>query len=507
MPHISATEQPRAPELERRRWRVLVVASVGVFMATLDSSIVAVALPVIGPRLRLTYSEALWVQAAYILVVAVLIITAGRLADLHGPLRLYTLGVILFGLFSVMAALSPGGLFLVMARGLQGVGGALLLATSAAIVIAAFPPEERGRALGFNVMFATIGPILGPPLGGLIATHLGWRWIFLVNVPVALATLGAGWDLLGAERRDRAAERLRRGLSATSDRVDALGAGLLGAMLATLFVPLSFSPLWGWANAGTIALLSCAVVLATAFVIVENRVKDPVLDLDLFRRNPVFAAGSTAALLFTFATYGIVIFTALFLEIVRGHSAQWAGLVLLVQPAVMTVLAPFAGRLSDRVGSRGPAAAGMVVVAAGLAQLALASSAASMWRLGAALATVGVGGAFFIAPNISAVMGSVDRSTLGVASGVRFTMGFSGQGLSISVLGAIAASQLGPNGGRVILLGESASAGNALAFAAGSREAMLVASGLALLGALVSLAAKSRRESRNSGNLEVIALP
>jgi EmrB/QacA subfamily drug resistance transporter len=464
------------------------------FMGLLDSSIVAVALPVIGPHLHLSYSEALWVQVAYILVMTVLVVPVGRLADRHGPLRLYALGVIVFGLFSVVAALSPDGLFLVMARGVQAVGGALLTTTSPAIVTAAFPPEERGRALGLNIMAATIGLSCGPPLGGLIATHLGWRWIFLINVPVAAITLMGGWDLLGAERRDRAIERARRGIGAGRRRLDSLGAALLGLTLAALFVPLSFSPLWGWTSGRTIGLLAASVVLAVFFIYLENRVQDPLLDIRLLRHNRVFAAGNAAALLCFGAMYGVTIFTALFLEVVQGHSAQNAGLVLLIQPAISTVLAPFTGLLSDRVGSRGLAVAGMLVVAAATAQLALVSSASPTSRFLAALATLGLGMAFFGAPNMSAVMGSVDRTELGMASGVRFTTIFSGQGLSIAMLGAIAAARLGPTGGRLILLGQSAGVSSARAFAAGYREAMLVGVGLAIGGALVS----SVRERRSS---------
>ena len=216
----SVLEGRQLSELEQRRWRLLVVGSVGVFMATLDASIVAVALPVIGPHLRLSYTDALWVQAAYILVLTVLVIPVGRVADMRGPFRLYTLGVLLFGIFSVVAAFSTSGLFLVVARGFQGVGGALVTTTSAAIVTAAFPPKERGRALGLNVMAATLGLTLGPPLGGLIVTHLGWRWIFLVNAPITAAILAGGWDLLGAEKRDRAAERERTGITIGGRRID-----------------------------------------------------------------------------------------------------------------------------------------------------------------------------------------------------------------------------------------------------------------------------------------------
>jgi EmrB/QacA subfamily drug resistance transporter len=487
---LAATWEQGTSELQLRRWRVLVIASVGVFMATLDSSIVAVALPVIGPHLLLSYSEALWVQAAYVLVVTVFVIPAGRLADRHGPLRLYTLGVLLFGLFSVMAGLSPTGLFLIMARSVQGVGGALLMATSAAIVTIAFPPEERGRALGLNVMVATIGLTLGPPLGGLIVTHLGWIWIFLLNAPVAAATLIAGWDLLGAERRDRACECERAGTGMASGRIDIWGAALLGTMLTALFVPLTFSPLWGWANGRTIGLLATAVVLAGLFIFVEGQVADPVLDPHLFRHNRVFAAASAAGLFSGAATYGVTIFTAVFLEVVQRRSAQQAGLVLLIQPAFTAAVAPFAGRLSDRVGSHRPAAAGLGLVAAGLGQLAVVSASVSLWQVLAALATVGLGTAFFLAPNLSAVTGSVARSEVSVASGVRFTMGFCGQGLSIAMLGAIAASKLGPAGGRVILLGQSAGASGVQPFIAGYREAMLAGATLALVGALISLAGK-----------------
>ena len=486
MQDIPGTKGRGTPELVQRRWRVLIIASVGAFMATLDSSIVAVALPVMGPQLRLTYSEALWVQAAYILAVTILVIPFGRLADIHGPLRLYALGVLLFGFFSVVAALSPGGLFLVVARGFQGVGGALLLATGPATVTAAFPRGERGRALGLNVMFATIGLSLGPPLGGLLATHLGWRWIFLINAPLAVVTLVGGWGLLGAERRDRAAQRKRR------------------TVLAALFVPLIFSPLWGWADGRTIGMLVAAVVVAAVFTFVESRAQDPVLDLGLFRRNRVFAGATTAALLCFAATYGVTIFTAVFLEVVQGHSAQRAGFILLTQPATMTVFTPFAGRLSDRVGSRGLAATGMILVAAGMGELALVSSTASIWQVLAALATLGLGMAFFVAPNLSAVMGSVDRSKLGVASGVRFTMSFCGQGLSIAVLGAIAASKLGPTGGRVILLGSSAGVSSAQAFAAGYREAMLAGVGLALAAALASLVGKQRPGKREPREPQLI---
>ena len=201
----------------------------------------------------------------------------------------------------------------------------------------------------------------------------------------------------------------------------------------------------------------------------------------------------------------MTVFTAVFLEVVQGRSAQQAGLILLVQPAIMTILAPFAGRLSDRVGSRGLAVTGVLIVAAATGQLALVSSASPMWRFLAGLATLGLGMAFFGAPNLSRVMGAVSRSELGVASGVMSTMRSGGQGLSIAVLGAIAASQLGPTGGRVVLLGKSAGVSSAQAFAAGYREAMLAGAGLAIAGAIISLVRE--RSPDREAILELGAIP
>jgi Na+/melibiose symporter-like transporter len=281
----------------------------------------------------------------------------------------------------------------------------------------------------------------------------------------------------------------------------------LGVTLAALFVPLSFSPLWGWANTRTIGLLALAIVSSVAFIFVEGRVKDPVLDLGLFGRNRVFAGANAATLLSNAATYGVPIFAAVFLEVVQGRSAQETGLILLIQPVVMMVVVPSSGRLSDRLGFRGLATGGMILVAAGIGLLALVSSMASIWLFLAALATVGLGTALFAAPNLFAVMGSVDRSELGVASGVIATTRGGGQGLSIAVLGAIAASKLGPTGGRVILLGKSAGISSAQAFAAGYREAMLVGVGLALASALASLVGERKPEGQEFSEPEVIPAP
>jgi MFS family permease len=488
-------------ELGRHRWRVLVLSSLGMFMGTLVTTIVAVALPVLGPALRLSYSEALWVQAAYVLAMSIFLIPVGRLADKRGLMRFYLIGIAIFGVFSIACSLAFAGPFLVAMRFLQGAGAGFMAATSPALVTATFPPEERGRGLGLNAMAGYVGLMAGPPIGGLIVSHVSWRWIFLVNIPLVLITLVNGWFLLGAERRDRAAGPARAG---SPGRVAPAGAGarpaagvgasldwtgtvLLALALATLLVPLISIPFWGWLDPVTLGLLAAFVVLISAFVMVESRVRDPLLNLDLVRKNRLFAAGTAAAFLNYAAVYGVTTLTAVFLQISQGYSAQHAGLFLLTQPVFMVALSPVFGQLSDRVGSRLLATGGMLLVAAGTAQLGTLPSPAPAWRVVLALATVGIGMAAFSSPNTSSVMGSVPRSQLSLASGFLGTMRTSGQGVSIALLGAIAASGLGPTGGRVLFLGEEASEAAASSFSEGFMTAMLVAAGLAFIGALVSL--------------------
>lgn len=489
----------REIEMGRHRWRLLILCSLGMFMGTLVTTVVAVALPVLGPALRLSYSEALWVQAAYVLAMSVFLIPVGRLADRYGLLRFYLVGVAVFGVLSIACSLAFAGSFLIVARCLQGAGAAFMAATSSALVTAVFPPEERGRSLGLNAMAGYLGLMAGPPIGGLIVGHTSWRWIFLVNVPLVIITLVNGWFLLGAERGDRAAavgsqatQAEPGGRAPARPSLDWAGTVLLAAMLSALLVPLIFVPFWGWVSPLTLGLLAGAVVLFIAFVVMEGRVRDPLLDLDLVRKNRIFAAGTSAAFLNYAAVYGVTTLTAVFLEIGQGYSPQRTGLFMLTQPVFMAGLSPVFGRLSDRVGSRLPATGGMLLVAAGTAQLGVLPSTAPAWRIILALAFVGIGMAAFSAPNTSSVMGAVGRSQLSLASGFLGMMRTTGQGVSIGLLGAIAASGLGPIGGRVLFLGEEASAAAASAYSEGFRTAMVVAAGLAVAGAVVSLVRGTR---------------
>lgn len=468
-----------AEDVHRRRWHLLALTSVGAFMWPLDGSIVSVAMPVIGEDLHLSFTAAVWVSAAFLLTSAVLLIPAGRLADQQGRVRYYLLGIGIFTVASLLCALSTSDLWLIGSRIIQGAGAALVGATSAAIVTAVFPPGERGRALGINVMAVYIGLTVGPPLGGFIADSIGWRWIFLINLPVGIVVLLWGWSMLPRSER------------VPGPRLDVLGSVLLGAFLVTLLVPLTFSVEWGWASPRTLGLLLVSAACLVAFVAWERRVASPILNLDLVLRNRLFAAANTAALLNYMALYGISLLTAIYLQLVQKQSAAFTGWLLLSMPLLMAVLSPYSGRLSDRIGSRVLTTGGMLAIAAGMLMLAFMSEAARLWYVALAFAVIGVGMAAFSAPNTSAIMGSVRRDQLSQAGAFLSTMRTAGQALSVALLGGIAASQLGAAGGRLLLShgrGGGAVAARAVdAYAHGYTYAMVVGAALALIGAAVSL--------------------
>ncbi len=476
-------------QLVDRRWQLLALTSVGAFMGPLDGSIVAVALPKMGKDLDLTFTTSIWVQAVYLLVMAVLLIPLGRLADRRGRVHYYLGGVALFTVGSLLSGLSMNVTWLIASRAVQGVGAALLVATSTAIVTAVFPPRERGRALGINVMAVYLGLTVGPPLGGFLTDSLGWRSIFFVNIPIGVAVAVCGYLLL--PRHERGNER--------AGGSDPVGTVLWALTLICLLVPVSFASEWGWTSARTLGLLAAAAAALALFAAVELRHRTPLLSLDLVLHNRLFAAANGAALLNYMALGAVTILTADYLEIAQHHSAGLTGWLMLAQPTMMAALSPFAGRLSDRVGSRLLSSGGMVVVAAGMVLLATLPATSGLPRVMGSLAVVGLGMAAFSAPNTSAIMGSVDRDQLGLAGAFVGTMRVTGQSLSVAVLSAIAASSLGRYGIQWLLRlgtpvpGQSRAAAHAVAahvaldYAHGYRQAMLAGAALAFVGALLSL--------------------
>jgi EmrB/QacA subfamily drug resistance transporter len=341
----------------------------------------------------------------------------GRLADLHGRKRVFASGLLAYTGTSWLCAEASSIEFLIAARALQGIAGAMIFGTSVAILTSVFPPARRGQVLGLNVAAVYAGLSLGPYAGGIIVEHYGWRTIFGVNVPLSAVAFGLTvWKLKGEWAEARGA------------RFDAAGSLFYAAALVAMMYGLSRLPA-AWAA----ALAAAGVWLLVMFVRRELSIASPVLDVALLARNRVFAMGSLAALINYSATFAVGFLLSLYLQYVRGFNAQYAGTILVSQPVVMALVSPFAGRLSDRAEPRVVASIGMGMVAAGLFLLAAIDPHTPLPAIVAALLVLGCGFGLFSSPNTNAVMGSVDPPQYGVASALLATMRLTGQMMSMAV--------------------------------------------------------------------------
>lgn len=410
------------------KWAVLAIVAIGVFMATLDSSIVNISLPSIARYFGAPLSGTVeWVIIAYLVVTAGMLLTTGRLADMIGRKPIWTAGLIIFTLGSAICGAATSLGMLIAARALQGLGGAFIMSTSPAMLTNAFPPIERGRALGLNAVFVALGISFGPTIGGIITEHFTWRWIFYVNVPIGIIGVIATLRVL--------TERMHRG----HGRFDPLGALLLAIGLIALTMGLSFGQEWGWTSPLLIGIMVIAVIALTAMVIVEHRVSDPVIDFSLLRRR-VFLSSNVSLVLSNLALFAVSFMLPFYLEELRGFSTQQAGLLLTPLPLTIVVLAPFSGALADRLGSRWLAAGGLAIACLGLVFISQLNAHSSVFDIIWRLVLTGAGQAIFQSPNNSALMNDAPRAQQGIAAGFLATARVVGQSVSVALAGAIFAS-------------------------------------------------------------------
>lgn len=406
--------------------RVLLVTTMGAFLAPFMSSALNVAIPAISREFGATASLASWVVTSFIVASAVFLLPMGRLADLVGRERVFLAGIGVYTAASLAAAAAPGIGALIAVRAVQGAGAAMLFATAVALLMAAFPASQRGRVLGINVASVYVGLSTGPVVGGLLAQHVGWRAIFLLSglAAVLLALLPA-------------LALVRVHGTPAGGRFDWPGSALWGGTVVAAMAALSGT---GGRN---VALMLGALALAAgaAFVAVEVRATSPLVELGLFTANRAFALSSLAALLHYGATFAVSYLLALELQVVLGYQPRTAGLILLAQPVLMAILSPLAGRVSDRAEARLVASLGMAVTTAGIAILALAGR--HLIAVLAGLAVVGVGFALFSSPNTNAVMSAVGREQLGVAAAVLGAMRLLGQASSMGIVTLVLGARLG----------------------------------------------------------------
>lgn len=408
-----------APDAQTASLRrtALTVSMFSAFLTPFMASSMNVAMPFIGREFGLSAVTLGWVLTAYTLAAAMFLVPFGRLADLVGRKRVFALGLGLDIAGASIGALAPSAFLLILARAVQGVGGAMIFGTGIAIVTSVYPPGARGRALGLNTAATYTGLSLGPVLGGFVVHAWGWRSVFLVTVPVAATALVLTIVRLKGEWADARGE----GFDITGSVV--FGAGLVSLMYGFSRLP---SPLG-------LALTAAGALALAGFVVFELRIPAPLLDLRLFRHNRIFAFSNLAALINYSSTWAVGFLLSLYLQYIKGLPPHRAGLVLIAQPVVMALSSPVAGKLSDRTEPRLIASLGMGLTAASLLFFGFLSPGTSFGVLIAGLAVLGLGFGLFSSPNTNAVIGSVERRFYGVASATLGTMRLSGQMLSAGV--------------------------------------------------------------------------
>ena len=404
----------------------LVVLVIGTFLAPLDSSIVNIALPSIAAQFGETLSSVSWVTSAYLLTVAALLLTMGRLGDLRGLRRLYVGGLLIFGAGSLGCAFAWSLPSLVGARIVQAIGAAMMFAAGPAIVSKTFPPNRRGWALGYIALAVSAGLTVGPALGGVLVGAFGWPSIFLINVPLSVIVSVVAWRLLTDD-------------CPREGTFDVAGAVLAAAALVMLLAGLGGAERVGLLSPAVIGPVLGSAVTAVVFVWWERRASAPMVDLDLFASRS-FSAGIASATLAYMALFSVTFTMPFYLLRVEGLDARLAGLVLTVTPLAMAAFAPIAGRASDRMGSRGLAAGGVALLATGLFAASLLVPGSSLWAVAGSLLIVGAGMSVFQTPNTAAIMRATPVLSLGVGSALiaqARNVGMAiGVALAASVLGA-----------------------------------------------------------------------
>ncbi len=393
----------------------LLIAVLAGFITPFDGSSVNIALPTMGAEFGLNAVELSWISTAYLLASALFLVPFGKIADIYGRKRIFTIGISIFTLGSFLMVFSASALMLILFRVIQGLGGAMIYGTGIAILTSVYPVRERGKALGIYITSVYIGLTIGPFLGGLMTQYLGWRSIFLVNIPLGIITIGLIlWRLHGEWAEAR------------GEKFDVPGSLLYSLTLVSVMYGFSILP-----GITGLTLVAFGIAVLILFLFWEARTPAPVLDVRLFTGNRVFAFSNLAALINYSATFAISFLLSLYLQYIRGFTPESAGFVLVAAPIVQAAFSPFAGRLSDRIEPGILASGGMILCAAGLLFLVFVDATTSIALIVADLVVIGLGFAFFSSPNTNAIMSSVEKKYYGVASGIQGTMRLLGQMLSM----------------------------------------------------------------------------
>jgi EmrB/QacA subfamily drug resistance transporter len=417
---------------ENRKWWTLFAVSFGLFMIMLDNTVVNVALPTMQRDLHVSISQLEWVVIAYALTFAALLITGGKLADLYGRRRIFVLGLVVFTLSSLACGLAPSAGVLIAARAVQGVGAALMNPATLSIIVATFPPKLRGTAIGIWAGVSALALAIGPLGGGLITEHLNWNWIFFVNIPVGAIAIVVS-QLVIRESRDTSVEQ----------SIDAPGLVTSGGGLFFLSYALVEGNRHGWTSPEILSFFALAVAVLIAFVVFERRQRLAMLDLSLFRIG-AFTGANLVAMLVSLSMFGVFFFVTLYVQNILHYSPAKAGATFLPMVLLIIFIAPIAGRLSDKIGSRWLMGGGMTLLGISLLLYERVTIHSDFWTLLPPMLVGGFGMAMTMSPMTSAAMGAVPVDKAGVGSGVLNSFRQMGGSLGIALMGAIVGSYIRP---------------------------------------------------------------
>jgi len=452
---------------ENRKWWTLGAVAFGLFMIMLDNTVVFVALSAIQSDLHISTSELEWVVNGYALTFAVLMLTGGKLADLLGRRLIFIVGLAIFTASSLACGLAGSATILIGARIVQGVGSALMNPATLSIITATFPPRQRGTAIGIWVGVSAMALAIGPLVGGVITEQISWSWIFFINVPVGLIGIVVARLVIDESRDESEEQRLDLpGLLSSALGLFALTYGLIEANT------------YGWTSGRILGSFALAAVSLVTFVLLEHRQRVPMLDLSLFR-NTTFAGANTVMLLVALAMFGMFFFNSLYLQRILHYSAIETGATFLPMTVLIVLLAPAAGKFSDRIGSRWLMGAGLVALSASLLSFSTLGVDSSFWDVLPGLILGGVGMSLAMTPTTAAAMGSVPVDKAGVGSAVLNSMRQVGGSLGIAVMGAIVVASISVSDTDPRIAGQ---------FVDGYRNALHVSAAIAAAGALVAVA-------------------
>ena len=407
------------------KWLVLLVASVGVLMVTVDGGIVSVSYPALVSSFRSDASTVAWVQVALFLVTASTLLTMGWVGDVLGRRKIFTMGFLVFTLGIALGALSQTIIQLIMARVVQAVGASMILSNTHAMVTAAFLTEERGKAIGILVAVVGLGAGIGPLIGGVLLDALDWRALFYTRLPIGLLGAGLTWFALPKDIRDK------RKLN-----IDYLGAIALLGTLAAFLLMVNQGGRLGFSSPLVIAMGGLALVLFPVLILVERKASRPIFELSLFKDH-TYARGLSVLMIHYMAQGSIMFLTPFYFINSLGYSAPKMGLFLTAHPLMRLFVSPLSGWLSDKVGYRLPVSLGLMLVAGGMFMFSRQGVVAPEWALVLSLVIAGVGTALFDAPTISSIMGSVTSDRLGMAAASVATARTIAQSIGIALAGAI----------------------------------------------------------------------